>query len=159
MWLTMILRNWQVVVIGLLGFALTLSTLYGRVLKAELGEKTAVIEYMQREAETFAERSDQIAKETNSAFTQLVDQIKDKELALKNAKARFGACNAAGGITAVRLPNVPGSVGQADSASGPYDTREERVAVSAEFINDCAIDAGQLEAWRSWAVKNGLPTD
>ena len=77
MWLTMILRNWQVVVIGLLGFALTLSTLYGRVLKAELGEKTAVIEYMQREAETFAGRSDQIAKETNSAFTQLVDQIKD----------------------------------------------------------------------------------
>ena len=111
---------------------------------------------MQREAETFAERSDQIAKETNSAFTQLVDQIKDKELALKNAKARFGACNAAGGITAVRLPNVPGSVGQADSASGPYDTREERVAVSAEFINDCAIDAALVGLWQKWATLNGL---
>ena len=156
MWLTMIFRNWQLVVIGLLSLALTLSHIHGRVLKAELGEKTAVIEYMQREAETFAERSDQIAKETNSAFTQLVDQIKDKELALKNAKARFGACNAAGGITAVRLPNVPGSVGQADSASGPYDTREERVAVSAEFINDCAIDAALVGLWQKWATLNGL---
>ena len=159
MWLTMLFNNWKLIVIASLGLALGASILHGRALKAELGEKTAVIEYMQREAETFAERSDQIAKETNSAFTQLVDQIKDKELALKNAKARFGACNAAGGITAVRLPNVPGSVGQADSASGPYDTREGRVAVSDAFINDCALDAGQLEAWRSWAVKNGLPTD
>ena len=156
MWLTLALRHWYWIVIGCLTFALALSTLHGRVLKAELGEKTAVIEYMQREAETFAERSDQIAKETNSAFTQLVDQIKDKELALKNAKARFGACNAAGGITAVRLPNVPGSVGQADSASGPYDTREERVAVSAEFINDCAIDAALVGLWQKWATLNGL---
>ena len=156
MWLTMLFNNWKLIVIASLGLALGASILHGRVLKAELGEKTAVIEYMQREAETFAERSDQIAKETNSAFTQLVDQIKDKELALKNAKARFGACNAAGGITAVRLPNVPGSVGQADSASGPYDTREERVAVSAEFINDCAIDAALVGLWQKWATLNGL---
>ena len=156
MWLTMLFNNWKLTVIASLGLALGASILHGRVLKAELGEKTAVIEYMQREAETFAERSDQIAKETNSAFTQLVDQIKDKELALKNAKARFGACNAAGGITAVRLPNVPGSVGQADSASGPYDTREERVAVSAEFINDCAIDAALVGLWQKWATLNGL---
>ena len=156
MWLKMIARNWQAAVIALLGLGLALSLSHGRYLSAKLDAKTAEIEYMQREAETFAERSDQIAKETNSAFTQLVDQIKDKELALKNAKARFGACNAAGGITAVRLPNVPGSVGQADSASGPYDTREERVAVSAEFINDCAIDAALVGLWQKWATLNGL---
>ena len=156
MWLTMLFNNWKLIVIASLGLALGASILHGRVLKAELGEKTAVIEYMKREADSYHIRSDQIAKETNSAFTQLVDQIKDKELALKNAKARFGACNAAGGITAVRLPNVPGSVGQADSASGPYDTREERVAVSDAFINDCALDAGQLEAWQKWATLNGL---
>ena len=156
MWPISLSTKFFLIVIASLTFALGASMLYGRALKAELGEKTAVIEYMQREAETFAERSDQIAKETNSAFTQLVDQIKDKELALKNAKARFGACNAAGGITAVRLPNVPGSVGQADSASGPYDTREERVAVSAEFINDCAIDAALVGLWQKWATLNGL---
>ena len=156
MWLTMLFNNWKLIVIASLGLALGASILHGRALKAELGEKTAVIEYMKREADSYHIRSDQIAKETSDAFTTLTEQIKGKDLALLNARARFGACNAAGGITAVRLPNVPGSVGQADSASGPYDTREERVAVSAEFINDCAIDAALVGLWQKWATLNGL---
>lgn len=154
MWPISLSTKFFLIVIASLTFALGASMLYGRALKAELGEKTAVIEYMQREAETFAERSDQIAKETNSAFTQLVEQIKDKNLAISNAKKRFG--NAACGIRANGLL-VPASAGETHGAGEPDGPLAERLAVSREFINDCALDAGRLDAWRSWAVKNELP--
>lgn len=65
MWLTMIWRNWQLVVIASLTFALALSTLYGRALKAERDEKIAVIVSMKRAATEYSERSEQIARETS----------------------------------------------------------------------------------------------
>lgn len=155
MWLTMIFRNWQVVVIGLLGFALTLSTLYGRVLKAELGEKTAAIEYMKREAQNYHIRSDQIAKETSDGYQALVEQIKDKNLAISNAKKRFG--NAACGIRANGLL-VPASAGQADVPKGTGEPSvEERLAVTTEFVNGCAEDSAFVKATHEWRIGNQLP--
>jgi hypothetical protein len=153
----MALSNWKLIATGLSICALALSILHGRALKAEVAEKTAVIESMKLVAQNYQDRSEQTAKETSDAFTTLVEQIKDKDTALKNARARFGSCNVAGGITAVGMLRAKDGVGEAYRTPSPDGAIEERVAVTNEFINDCAIDAGRLDAWRSWAVKNDLP--
>ena len=159
MWLTMILRNWQLALIALLSFALIASPLYGRVLKAELGEKTAVIDYMRRVATEYSERSEQTAKETSDAFTTLVEQIKGQDTALKNARAKFGSCNVAGGITRFDgLLTYKDGVGEAYVPSSPSQPHlSESVAVSPDFINACAADAAFVGAVQQWRIANALP--
>ncbi len=157
MWLTMIARNWQAAVIALLGLGLALSLSHGRYLSAKLDAKTAVIDSMKREAESYRARSEIAATEINDAFTTLTDQIKGKDLALLNAKKRFGSCNVAGGITAVRLPDVPTGAGEADRTETTHATEPELVAVDRPFIDHCALDAGHLQLWQQWAIANDLP--
>jgi hypothetical protein len=156
MWLSLILRNWQLAVIALLSLALTLSHIHGRYLKSELSEKIAEIEAMKSAAIEYSRQSEASAKEISDAFKSVVDKNKANETALKAARARFGSCHASRGAPAIRLPAQHGS-GQADSTGEPDGATEERVAVPTEFINDCAADAARINAWRSWAVKNELP--
>ena len=156
----MLLNNWKLIVIVSLTCALGASTLYGRVLKAELGEKTAEIDYMRRVATEYSERSEQTAKETSDAFTTLVEQIKDKDTALKNARARFGSCNVAGGITAVGMLRAKDGVGQAYIPSSPSEPSvEQRLAVTSEFVNGCAADAAFVGSVQQWRVANQLPVE
>ena len=158
MWATMLLKHWKWIAIGLLTFALALSTLHGRAMKAERDEKIAVIDFMKREAEAFHTQSEINAKETSDAFTTLTDQIKGKDLALLNAKKRFGSCNVAGGITAVRLPNVPTGTSEASIPESPGGVpTEERVAIDREHIDDYATCIGFVKAVKEWRVANQLP--
>lgn len=145
------------IAILLLSLALGASMLHGRALKAERDEKIAVIDFMKREAESYRAQSEIAATEINDAFTTLTDQIKGKDLALLNAKKRFGSCNVAGGITAVRVPDVPASAGEADRTETTHATEPELVAVDRPFIDACALDAGRLQLWQQWAMSNQLP--
>ena len=145
------------IAILLLSLALGASMLHGRALKAERDAKIAVIGSMKREAEAFHTQSEINAKETSDAFTTLTDQIKGKDLALLNAKKRFGSCNVAGGITAVRVPDVPTGAGEADRTETTHATEPELVAVDRPFIDHCALDAGHLQLWQQWAIANDLP--
>lgn len=157
MWLTLALKHWYLIVIGCLLCALSLMTLHSRALKAERDEKIAVIDFMKREAESYRAQSEIAAEEINDAFTTLTDQIKGQDLALLNAKKRFGSCNVAGGITAVRLPDVPAGTGEADRPETTHATEPELVAVDRPFIDHCALDAGRLQLWQQWAIANDLP--
>jgi hypothetical protein len=121
----------------------------------EVAEKTAVIDSMRQIAEQYDERSTQIAKETSDAFNTLLVQIKDKDLALNNAKKRFG--NAACGIRANGL-QLPTSAGQADIPESIGGVSEPQYfPVSAEFVNGCATDAAFVGAVQSWRIANDLP--
>ena len=157
MWLTLALRHWKWIAIGSLAFALLLTASHGRYLSAKLDAKIAVIDFMKREAESYRAQSEIAAKEINDAFTTLTDQIKGQDLALLNAKKRFGSCNVAGGITAVRLPDVPAGTGEADRTETTHATEPELVAVDRPFIDHCALDAGHLQLWQQWAIANDLP--
>ena len=157
MWLTLALKHWYLIVIGCLICALGAMTLHSRVLKAERDAKIAEIDFMKREAESYRAQSEINAKEINDAFTTLTDQIKGKDLALLNAKKRFGSCNVAGDITAVRLPDVPAGAGEADRTETTHATEPELVAVDRPFIDHCALDAGHLQLWQQWAIANDLP--
>ena len=158
MWLTMILRNWQLALIALLSFALIASHIHGRWLKIEVAEKTAEIEYMHREAQAYERKSKEIADETSNAFTTLVEQIKGQGTALKNARAKFGSCNAAGGITAVGMLRAKDGVGEAYVSESTGGISEpERIPVSPDFINACAADAAFVGSVQQWRVANDLP--
>ena len=146
------------IAILLLSLALGASMLHGRALKAERDEKIAVIDFMKREAEAFHTQSEINAKETSDAFTTLTDQIKGKDLALLNAKKRFGSCNVAGGITAVRVPDVPTGTSEASIPESPGGVpTEERVAIDREHIDDYATCIGFVKAVKEWRVANQLP--
>ena len=157
MWpLTPLNQAW-LIAIALLTLALGASTLLGRAWKAERDEKIAVIDFMKREAESYRAQSEIATKEINDDHYALVEQIREKNLALENAKKRFGACNAAGGITAVRVPDVPAGAGEADRTETTHATEPELVAVDRPFIDACALDAGRLQLWQQWAMSNQLP--
>jgi hypothetical protein len=156
MWITWILRNWQLAVIASLLVALMLSMSLGRMWKAERDEKIAVIDSMRREAQSYKERSETIAKETADGFTLLVEQIKDKDTAIKNARTRFQTCNAAHGVRADWLQPLPTGSGEADSPAGTDESPPERLVVDRTFIDACAIDVAQILSWQDWARKNDL---
>lgn len=158
MWpLTPLNQAW-LIAIALLTLALGASTLLGRAWKAERDEAITKIDFMAREATAFNERSETTAKETSDAFTLLVEQIKDKNTALNAARTRFGTCNVAGGITAVRLPNMPASASEAglpESAGGVPEP--ELIPVDRAFIDGCASDSAFVKATHEWRVANDLP--
>jgi hypothetical protein len=118
-----------------------------------VAEKTAAIEVMRIEAENFRSNSDKIAKEINDDYQAVLVKVKEQDLALNNAKKRFRPATC--GAPALRLPTQH-SLGQTHSSSIPDGTGSELV-VTREFIDNCALDAGRLNAWGSWAVKNELP--
>ena len=150
------LSNWRLILwAGLIASLLTLLVLLNRAW-SEVAEKTAEIASMKAAAQAYQEKSETTSKEIGDAFTLLVEQIKSKDTALNNARARFGSCNAAGGVRAVGVRSLPVDLGQADSTPSPDGAAEERVAVDRTFINDCAEDAARVNAWRSWAVANDL---
>ena len=150
MWLTMIFRNWQLVVIGLLSLALTLSHIHGRVLKAELGEKTAVIEYMRSAAQAYKDQSAITAKEINDGIPKLLEQAKASAVA--NYKKRYLG-NDACGIRANGLSVVPTGSGETISTEVADGVPE------SEFISACASDAAIIGQWQQWARLNQLPVE
>jgi hypothetical protein len=161
MWPISPLNQALLIATALLTLALGASILHGRALKAELGEKTAEIDYMRRVATEYSERSEQTAKETSDAFTTLTGQIKEKDLALLNAKKRFGSCNVAGGITRFDgLLTYKDGVGEAyiPESTGRVSV-EQRLAVTSEFVNGCAADAAFVGSVQQWRVANQLPVE
>jgi hypothetical protein len=137
---------------------LALSITHGRYLSAKLDAKTQVIESMKLVAQNYQYRSEQTAKETSDAFTTLVEQIKGQDTALNAARAKFGSCNVAGGITAHRLPNVSSSAGQADVPEGAGGLPQpELIPVDRAFIDGCAGDSAFVRATHEWRIANGLP--
>ena len=151
MWLTMIARNWQAAVIALLGLGLALSLSHGRYLSAKLDAKTAEIDFMAREAETFHSNSAKIARQTNEQHIALVEQA--KKTAYANYLKKYGD-NAACGIS-VRLPNMPASIGEASSATS--DHAAESVGVlTRDFLDRASEAAVMIDACQQFVVKNDL---
>ena len=156
MWLTMIARNWQLALLALMTCAFTLSIAHGRYLKSELDAKIAEISAMRIVAQSYADQSEITAKETSSAFTTLVEQIKDKNTALKNTKARFGAYSSLC-PRSVRLPTEY-DTRQTSVPESPSGVQEsERVVIDTATLNTCATDSAFVSAVHEWRIKNHLP--
>jgi hypothetical protein len=155
-WITMILRNWQLVVIASLSLALTLSIAHGRFVSLERDLKIAEIQRITDRAIEYQSRSDEIVKEVNRDRIALVDEISKKNTAIENAKKRFSTCPPVRNLGAVGMPIIESSDGQTHSSSIPDGTGSELV-VTREFIDACAFDAGTVTLWQHWAVGNSLP--
>ena len=154
MWLTMILRNWQLVAIAFLSAALMLSHFHGRYLSAKLDAKTAEIDFMAREAQAFNERSNAIARQTNEQHIALVESA--KKTAYANYLKKYGA-NAACGIS-VRLPNMPAGLGETDSAGKPDAGFADDVPDPVrELAGQCAETTVIATQWQAWSRANDLP--
>ena len=154
MWLKMIARNWQAAVIALLGLGLALSLSHGRYLSAKLDAKTAEIDFMAREAETFHSNSAKIARQTNEQHIALVEQA--KKTAYANYLKKYGA-NAACG-SSVRLPNMPADPSEADSAGEPDAGFADDVPDPVrELADQCAETTVIATQWQAWARANDLP--
>lgn len=157
MWLTLILRNWQLAVIASLGVALMLSMTLGRMWKAERDEKIAVIESMKREAQSYKERSETIAKETGDAFNTLVEQIKAKDTALQKARTRFGTCASVRGVFPDWMLRHKDGVGETDVPEGTCElSLDERIPVDRAFVDTCATDAAFVRSVHEWRIANQL---
>lgn len=162
MWMTWILSNWRTV---LLVTVIVSSLAYGTMMKlqrdlarAQRDKHAETIKALNAAAKTYADQSAKTAKETSDAFTKLVEQIKDKDVAIRNAKARFGSCNVARGLGPVGVLPTEYGAGQAgipESTGGVQES--ERLAVSSEFVNGCATDAAFVQSVQEWRVKNDLP--
>ena len=150
LWLTLALRHWYWIVIGCLTFALALSTLHGKALKAELGEKTAVIESMRSAAQAYKDQSAITAKEINDGIPKLLEQAKASAVA--NYKKRYLG-NTACGIRANGLSVVPTGSGETISTEVADGVPE------SEFISACASDAAIIGQWQQWARLNQLPVE
>lgn len=156
MWLTMIARNWQAAVIALLGLGLALSLSHGRYLSAKLDAKTAEIDFMAREAETFHSNSAKIARQTNEQHIALVEQA--KKTAYANYLKKYGA-NAACGIS-VRLPNMPADPSETDSAGKPDAGFADDVPDPVrELAEQCAETTVIATQWQAWARANDLEVE
>ena len=162
MWLTMILRNWQIVVIASLTFALGASTLYGRVLKAEKELAIANLSEYKRLADA-ALKTEKVTNELANqqiaeAYPRLLEQA--KESAYKNYLTKFGTRNAACGVTANGLRVRPsGDSAQAHGAQGTDGVQESESLAARperEFVDTCGRDAAVTELWKKWATLNGL---
>ena len=160
MWLTLILRNWQLVLIALLSLALGASTIHGRLLTAERNlAQNSLSEYKATQAamaESEKAMSDKVIEGIRNDFHAQTAAIEKN--AFNNAKARFGACPALSS-------NFPDRVrsrdqiynGEAGGAQGIDATSTEQVAVGRPFIEACASDAGMILLWQNWATHNALP--
>lgn len=144
------------IVIALLSFALSLSMLHGRWLKLEVAELEAEIQTTTNAAKQYADQSKITAKETSNAFTILVNQIKDKNLALQNAKARFGTYSSLCTGT-VRLPTKYDSSETRIPERTVRDEEHERVVVDRTFIDGAASCAAFVKLTKQWVVENKLP--
>ena len=156
MWLKMIARNWQAAVIALLGLGLALSLSHGRYLSAKLDAKTAEIDFMAREAETFHSNSAKIARQTNEQHIALVEQA--KKTAYANYLKKYGD-NVACGLT-VRLPNMPTGSGETDSAGKPDAGFADDVPDPVrELAEQCAETTVIATQWQAWARANDLEVE
>lgn len=159
MWMTWILSNWRTV---LLVTVIVSSLAYGTMMKlqrdlarAQRDKHAETIKALNAAAKTYADQSAKTAKETSDAFTKLVEQIKDKDTAIANAKRRFGTvprCPLGNGLLP---PANTGEAGIPESTGGVQES--ERLAVSSEFVNGCATDAAFVQSIHEWRVKNDLP--
>ena len=150
MWSLSLSTKFFLIVIASLTFALGASMLYGRVLKAELGEKTAVIESMRSAAQAYKDQSAITAKEINDGIPKLLEQAKASAVA--NYKKRYLG-NAACGIRANGLSVVPTGSGETISTEVADGVPE------SEFISACASDAAIIGQWQQWARLNQLPVE
>jgi type II secretory pathway pseudopilin PulG len=146
MWITMIFRNWQLVVIGLLSLALMLSTLRGNLYKAELSAAKTEMQARQDAAQAYQDQSERNAKVINDAIPVMVKQAEAN--AWKNWQAKFGS-NVSCGVRAEWLRAKDG-VGEAESTERTDGLPEQ------EFVVACASDAGITEQWKAWARLEGL---
>ena len=108
------------IAILLLSLALGASMLHGRALKAEMDAKTLEIEHMRNAAQAYRDQSEITAKAINDDHRLKVEQA--RKTAYANYLKKYGA-NAACGIS-VRLPNMPASIGETDSAGEPPGHRQ-----------------------------------
>ena len=151
MWLSLILRNWQLVAIALLFAGLMLSITHGRSVSRERDAKIAEIQFLTDTAQIFREASERIAKETNDGIPKLVEQA--RKTAYANFQKKYGTGNAACGLTG-RLPNLPTGTDEAHSASKPDEASTDPVA---DFAGQCSETTVMLVEFQRWVRLNDLP--
>ena len=142
------------IAILLLSLALGASMLHGRALKAEMDAKTLEIEHMRNAAQAYRDQSEITAKAINEQHIALVESA--KKTAYANYLKKYGA-NAACGIS-VRLPNMPASIGETDSAGEPDAGFADDVPDPVrELAEQCAETTVIATQWQAWSRANDLP--
>lgn len=142
------------IAILLLSLALGASMLHGRALKAERDAKTLEIEHMRNAAQAYRDQSEITAKAINDDHRLKVEQA--RKTAYANYLKKYGA-NAACGIS-VRLPNMPASIGETDSAGEPDAGFADDVPDPVrELAGQCAETTVIATQWQAWSRANDLP--
>ena len=160
-WLTLAMKNWQLILIGLLIVCMAGLTMRVQVVTAQRNEAIANLDSYKTQAKLIADNSKRLSdasiKEINDGIPILVAAAKTS--AVENFKRRFPSSSIGCGIGSLRLPNMPsGSGGAETSGSASADgTHEQEPLAIRDTIEQCAVDAGMLELWKNWAIRNELP--
>lgn len=154
-------ENWKLCVLGALaalaGFLyMRLDTMTAErdLARANLAEYKNLADIAAKAAK---KQSDVAKKELEDAIPGMVAAAQDN--AYKNYRAKFGACNSAGGFHAVGLSKLPASLDGAEAgvpAQGDGVHQPEPVVTEESTITACGVDAGYIELIKHWAVTNDL---
>jgi hypothetical protein len=142
---TALLANWKLVIIAVLIAACGLFYGLWQSCEAKLAKVEAAGEYAQQEKERIEALYNKTLKETTDAWSKAVPTIRANAVA-EYRKRYPRVCNP----SQVPVPGTPKGSSSSDGAG------QEQLACPAEFIRDCGEDAGKVNAWIMWAVKNQL---
>ena len=150
--LATLLRDWKLIVIGVLALALTGVTRLYFGERDALSAQTAAVEQAARDAQAEKVRIEQ------QHAANLAQVRKDHEAQIPIVRA-----NAVANYRAAHRVSKPA----ADNVSVPGDSPGIRVDDAAErqcvpddtFISDAAEDAEKLAAWQDWCKRNGCPVE
>lgn len=157
-WLTLAMKNWQLILIGLLIACMGILTMRVQTVTAQRNEAITNLEsYKVQQAQI----ADAATKQSNKALEDAkndydVSKAAAEKNAWINAKARFGsAC----GIGTRGLPNLSasGDSSKAGVPEGAVSVQEpERILVDRPFVDACAEDVAVIQVVQQWCHNNGL---
>jgi hypothetical protein len=154
MWMTWILQNWKLILLGLVIALVGFLSLRLQTVTAQRDAKIAEIDFMAKEAETFRSNSERIARQTNDEIPKLVEQA--RKTAYANYLKKFGN-NAACGITG-RLSDLPTGLSEADSAERTNaSTANDVLDPVRELAEQCGETTVMVTEFQRWVRLNDLP--
>ena len=155
MWLTLLMRNWQLVVIGFLTFALLLTTSAWRSAEKNLIEEKVKVGVM---TEQWAAQI-QISETAKQTYATTVKVINDDHKKLLEQAKVAAVANFTRAVlrTPSRVPNV-----SSDSAATAANATYSPIGIdefTSSLLADCSATVVQVEEWQRWAKMNNLPIE
>lgn len=155
--MTFLLANWKYVLLAALLAASGAFYSLWRGEVADYSEYRATVAAEGRaalkEAEATKAKQDQVTKETNDALAKAIPAIRD------NAVANYVRMHP----ISVRQPtigcSVPATSNRTQSPNAANGPGIPACNPDAEFIQSCAVAAGMVQGWQTWALRQGFPIE